>query len=78
MFRNGRPLTSRVAEAQRHVNAGKAGIVSQRDLIAEMKAQGRNTETSQELLAALERSQIILESFFEQIRNDGGSATWWR
>jgi hypothetical protein len=48
----------RYLEAQRHVVSGRNVVKRQRALIARKRAEGRNTEESENLLATFERTQL--------------------
>jgi hypothetical protein len=48
-------------QAQRDVDAARRMVDRQRRLVAELEADGRNTEVAQHLLLAFERSQAMLE-----------------
>jgi hypothetical protein len=51
----------RHASAQHHVAVGRSAIDRQRSIIAGQKALRLNTQASEDLLTAIERSQEIFE-----------------
>jgi len=62
----------RYTEACRHVLDGRRTLETHRKLIAKEKAQGRDTKSSEDLLASLERTQIIFEDDLKRIRRQFG------
>jgi hypothetical protein len=56
--------------AERHVAVGRRAIEHQRFIIARQKSLHLNTEASEGLLAAIERSQEILEGNLARIRQE--------
>jgi hypothetical protein len=62
----------RYQEAHRHVVSGREVIRRQRDLIAARKADGRNTDESEELLVTFERTQAIFEDDLARITRERG------
>jgi hypothetical protein len=58
----------RLAAAERHVTDGRRAIDHQRSVIAGQKALRLNTQASEDLLAAIERSQEIFEGNLARIR----------
>ena len=65
-----RPWPERHAEAERHVADGQRVIDRQRAIIERQQALGSDTQQSQALLAAFERSQAIFESDLARIRRE--------
>jgi hypothetical protein len=65
-----RTWKDRRAEAARHVTSGNRIIERQRALIARRKALGENTEQSESLLTAFERSQAIFEADLRRIDSE--------
>jgi uncharacterized protein (DUF1778 family) len=57
----------RHASAQQHVAVGRAAIDHQRSIIARQRALRLNTQASEDLLAAIERSQEIFEGSLARI-----------
>jgi hypothetical protein len=55
-------------QAKRHVEDGQRVVDRQRTLIARQKVLGHDTQMSERLLAAFERSQVIFESDLARIR----------
>jgi hypothetical protein len=60
----------RHAVAQRHVDTARRAIDHQRAIIANQKVRRLNSDASQDLLAAIEQSQQILESNLIRIRKE--------
>jgi hypothetical protein len=58
----------RYTVACRDVLVGRRAVEKQRNLIAEEKAQGRDTKSSEDLLASFERTQVIFEDNLKRIR----------
>jgi uncharacterized protein (DUF1778 family) len=54
-------LEDRHANAQRHVTDGRRAIEHQRSIIAKQRALRLDTQASEDLLAAFERSQEFFE-----------------
>jgi pantothenate kinase-related protein Tda10 len=50
-----------LTQAERHVRRGREIVARQRKLIADLGAQGSDTQVAEELLAAFERSQELFE-----------------
>ena len=57
----------RHALAQHHVNVGRSAIDQQRSIIAKQKSLRLNTQASEDLLAAFERSQEIFEGNLSRV-----------
>jgi hypothetical protein len=57
-----------IVETNRHVLVERATLVRQRDLIAEMKADGGDTERAEYVLAACELSLRIFEDDLKRLR----------
>jgi len=65
-----RPWTERYAEAERHVTEGQRILDRQRAIIERQRALGSDTQQSEALLAAFERSQAIFEGDLVRIRGE--------
>jgi hypothetical protein len=61
----------RCADAQRRVTDGHRAIDHQRSIIASQRALRLNTQASEDLLAAFERSQEIFEEDLARLRQKG-------
>ena len=57
----------RHALAQHHVSVGRSAIDQQRSIIAKQKSLRLNTQASEDLLAAFERSQEIFEGNLSRV-----------
>ena len=57
----------RHALALRHVDVGRQAIDQQRSIIAKHKSRRLDTKASEDLLAAIERSQKIFEGILARI-----------
>jgi hypothetical protein len=67
-------LADRTACAQEHVTKGRGIVARQRQLIAELRARGGDSENAEDLLAAFERSLAIFEDDLAAIiKKNGGS-----
>jgi hypothetical protein len=53
--------------ALRHVIAGRRIIVAQRERIARLLGQGKDTAQAEQLLSQYERTQAIFEDDFERL-----------
>jgi hypothetical protein len=60
----------RHALAERHVNDGRRAIDHQHFVIARQKSLRLNTQASEDLLGAIERSQEIFEGNLARIRQE--------
>jgi hypothetical protein len=65
-----RTWEERYADAQRHVADGRRAIDHQRSVISNQKALRLNPQASEDLLAAIERSQEIFEGNLARIRKE--------
>jgi hypothetical protein len=69
------PWEKRHALAERHVIDGRKAIDQQRSIIARQKALRVNTQASEALLAAFERSQEIFEGNLARLLQERVDAT---
>ena len=61
---------SKLAQATRHVAEGRRIVAQQRERVARLKASGRDTTRSEELLDQFERTLAIFEDDLKAIQGE--------
>ena len=64
------PKNKRLKQARKHVAEGRQVLSRQRAVIERLKRYGLDTEHSEQILTAFERSQKIFEADLDRIRQE--------